>query len=63
MREPTAQDLPQTRFGKIPLLFGHEFPVVRRAQDVLTIRRDNEFLHHKRLSDSCPKASERDNAH
>src|SRR5271165_4862884 len=26
----TAQDPPQTRFGTIPSLFGHELPVVRR---------------------------------
>jgi hypothetical protein len=36
--EPTAQDLHQTRFGKISLLFGRGLPVVRREQDVPTLR-------------------------
>ena len=54
--EPTAQDPPQTRFGKIPLPFGHGLPVVRREQDVLTLLCDNEYLHYKHRSDSCPTA-------
>ena len=61
--EPTAQDPLQARFGKIPLLFGHGLPVVRREQDALILLCGNECLHCKHQSDSCPKALEQDNGH
>src|SRR6516164_181547 len=59
--EPIAQDLPQTRFGKIALLFGRGFPVGRPEQDVPTLPYANECLHGRRPSDSCPTASAPDN--
>src|ERR1700751_2660551 len=62
-RERTAQDPPQTRFGKIASLFGHGPPVVRRERDSLTLRCDNEYLHYKHRSDNCPAALERGNGH
>jgi hypothetical protein len=41
------------RFGKIPLLFGHGRPVVRRERDVLIVLGDDECLHYKHRSGSC----------
>src|SRR6516164_412643 len=59
--EPTAQDLHQTRFRKIALLFGRELPGVRPEQDAPTLRYVNECLRYTRQSDSCPTASAPDN--
>jgi hypothetical protein len=59
--ESTAQDLHQTRFGKIPLLFGRELPVVRHPQDGPTLRYANECLHRTHQPDSCPTALAQDN--
>jgi hypothetical protein len=42
--------------GKIPLLFGHGRPVVRRERDVLIVLGDDECLHYKHRSGSCPAA-------
>ena len=58
---PTAQDPPQTRFGKIPSPFWHGLPVVRREQDVLTLLCESEYLHYKHRSDSCRAVLEQDN--
>jgi hypothetical protein len=41
----TAQDLRQTRFGKIASPFGHGLPAVRREQDVLIPLCESGFLH------------------
>jgi hypothetical protein len=59
--EPTAQDLLQTKSGKTPLLFEHGRLVVRRQQDVLTLRCANECLHCTHRPDSCPATSAPDN--
>jgi hypothetical protein len=57
--QPTAQDSPQTKFGKIPLPFEHGIPVAHLEKDVLTLLCDDEYLHHEHLTDSFPAVLER----
>ena len=48
--ELRVQGLPETRFGKIPLLFGHGPLVVRRERDGRTLLYGNECLPCKHRS-------------
>jgi hypothetical protein len=59
--ELTLPDPRQTRFDKMPSLFAHELPGVRREQDVLTLHYGNECLRGTHRSDSCPTALAPDN--